>query len=167
MTRIGKRILVIGCPGSGKSYFSKRLSTLLNIERIHIDNLYWNEDKTHITREELIKKYDDVFQLDAFILDGNYSHTLEYRLGYVDTVYFLDISKEDCHKGIQERIGKRRDDLPWIETEEDTKELIERVVKFDKEERPSIVETLFKHKNIIIYRFVNREEVNRYLKSFE
>lgn len=162
-----RRILVIGCAGSGKSCFSKKLSKLLNIERIHIDNLYWNEDKTHISREELIKKYDDVFKKESFILDGNYSHTLEYRLGYVNTVYFFDFNKEDCLKGVRERVGKRRDDLPWVENQEDPKELIEHINNFDKEDKPLIVEALSKHKNITIYTFTNREEVNRYLKSFE
>ena len=162
-----RRILVIGCAGSGKSYFSKKLSKLLNIERIHIDNLFWNEDKTHISREELIKKYDDVFKKDSFILDGNFSHTLEYRLGYVDTVYFFDFSKDDCLKGVRKRVGKRRDDSPWVESQEDPKELIEHINIFDKEDKPLIVEALSKHKNITIYKFTNREEVNRYLKSFE
>ena len=77
---IGKRVLVIGCPGSGKSYFSKKLSATSGIPRIHIDNQYWNEDKTHISREELLAKFDEVFALDSFLLDGNYLSTLDNRI---------------------------------------------------------------------------------------
>ena len=48
-----KRILVIGCPGSGKSYFSKRLGKILGLPVVHMDNLYWKKDKTSISHEEL------------------------------------------------------------------------------------------------------------------
>lgn len=162
-----KRILVIGCAGSGKSYFTKELSKLLNIERIHIDNLYWNGDKTHISREELIKKYNDVFTKDSFILDGNYISTLEYRLGFVDTVYFLDLDKETCLKGIKNRFGKIRDDLPWVENQNDNIELIELINAFEKDTKPIIEEMLSRHTNLTIYRFKNRNEINDYLKKFK
>ena len=38
-----KRILVIGCPGSGKSYFAKKLGAFLDLPVIHMDNLYWTK----------------------------------------------------------------------------------------------------------------------------
>ena len=49
-----KKIIVIGPSGAGKSHFSRALGEILNIDVIHLDNLFWNKDKTHIEREELI-----------------------------------------------------------------------------------------------------------------
>ena len=53
------KIIVIGCPGSGKSTFSKKLNKVLNIPLFHLDMLYHNADGTHISKEELEEKLDD------------------------------------------------------------------------------------------------------------
>ena len=53
-----KQIIIIGCPGSGKTYFAKQLSEILQIELFHMDNIYWKKDKTHISRGELISAVD-------------------------------------------------------------------------------------------------------------
>ena len=161
---MGKRILIIGCPGSGKSYLSVELSKKTKIPCFHIDNLYWNPDKTHIERDELIKKYNDIFKLDEFILEGNYQATLEYRVKYASTIIFLDFSLDDCIKGIRERTNKERSDIPWIQNEEDGEQLIDWIKEFDTREKPVIINTLnsFKGEVIILH---NKEEVNEYLKK--
>ena len=41
-----KKVIVIGCPGSGKSTFSKKLNTITGIPLYHLDMIYWNKDKT-------------------------------------------------------------------------------------------------------------------------
>lgn len=55
-----KQIIIIGCPGSGKTYFAKQLSEILQIELFHMDNIYWKKDKTHISRGELISAVDRI-----------------------------------------------------------------------------------------------------------
>lgn len=164
---LGKRILIIGCAGSGKTYFSRKLSKLFNISRIHIDSIYWKEDKSHISREELLKEFDKIFQTDSFILDGNYSHTLSYRLDYADTVFFFDFPKELCLQGIKERKGKQRSDMPFISSDGDRVDLLEHINNFAKEDRPLILEELDKHPNINVIIFHDRDEANNYLKSLK
>ena len=51
-----KRVVVIGCPGAGKSTFSRKLHAVTNLPLFYLDALYWNKDCTHITRAELIEK---------------------------------------------------------------------------------------------------------------
>ena len=46
-----KRVLVIGCPGSGKSTFSRRLAKKTGFELFHLDLLYWRADRTTVCRE--------------------------------------------------------------------------------------------------------------------
>ena len=36
-----KKIVVLGCGGSGKSTFSKKLGVLLDIPIYHLDTFYW------------------------------------------------------------------------------------------------------------------------------
>ena len=161
-----KKILIIGCPGSGKSYLSRKLASIYNIPCFHIDNLYWNSDKTHITREELKSKYDDILSLDEFILDGNYISTMEYRLNYANTVIFLDFSLDECIKGIKNRTNEVRDDIPWVQNEIDSEELIAWIRTFDERERNVIIKLLenFKGTKIILK---NKEEVDCYLNKIK
>lgn len=160
---MGKKILIIGCPGSGKSYLGKRLADKTKIPCFHIDNLYWNNDKTHVERDELIKKYQDIFCLDEFILEGNYQGTLEYRVKYADTIIYLDLPLEDCIEGIKKRTNKERFDIPWIQTEVDADNLIDWIKEFDVREKPVIIDIMNNFKGEVIT-LHNKEEVNEYLK---
>ena len=44
------RIMVIGCPGSGKSTFSKALHEITDIPLYHLDMMYWNADRTTVDK---------------------------------------------------------------------------------------------------------------------
>ena len=162
----GKKILIIGCPGSGKSYLSRKLSSILDIPCFHIDNLYWNSDKTHITREELVLKYNDILNLNEFILDGNYISTLEYRLKYANVVIFLDFCLDDCIDGIKSRNNEERDDIPWVQNEIDGEELIAWIRSFPERERGEIIKLLDEFKGEIII-LKNKEEVENFLKTIK
>jgi adenylate kinase family enzyme len=92
-----KRILVIGSSGAGKSTFARRLHEATEIKLIHLDKIYWQpnwvepSDKT--VWGEGLKNY---LQEDEWIIDGNYSGTLEMRMQFSDTVIFLDIPNYIC-----------------------------------------------------------------------
>ena len=49
-----KRVLVVGCPGSGKSYFSRLLKEKTNLPLYHLDNIHWNFDKTEVPDNILV-----------------------------------------------------------------------------------------------------------------
>ena len=158
------KIIVIGCPGSGKSTFSIELSAKMSIPIYHLDMMYWNADKTTVEKQVFLDRLCDVLKKDDWIIDGNYISTMESRLSICDTVFWLDYPVEICLDGIKERIGKKRPDMPWVETEEDI-EFIDYIRKFNEEQRPTILNLLEKHpdKNIIVFR--SREEASRYLHS--
>ena len=155
------KIIVIGCPGSGKSTFSKKLSAKTAIPLYHLDMMYWNEDKTTVNKNIFLERLGDVLQKDEWIIDGNYISTMEQRIAACDTVIFLDYPLETCLEGVQSRRGKARSDMPWIEDEEDA-EFIEFIKNFAKDQRPIIMDLLkkYREKNIMI--FQNREEANNY-----
>ena len=73
------KVIVIGSPGAGKSYFSKQLASSIELPLYHLDNIYWKEDRTHISRDELILKMNDIMDGDKWIIDGNYMSTKLYR----------------------------------------------------------------------------------------
>ena len=158
------KIIVIGCPGSGKSRLSRKLRCKLEIPLWHLDMLYWNSDRTTLEKKTFLERLSAVLEKDKWIVDGNYMSTMEQRLEKCDTVIFLDFSVDDCILGVKERMGKPRDDMPWIEIEED-REFIEFIKSFNDIQRPVIMDLLERYgdKNIVIFK--SREEVDEFLEE--
>ncbi len=158
------KIIIIGCPGSGKSIFSQKLNKALEIPLFHLDLLYYNNDGTHISKEELERKLEEIFRKnDKWIIDGNYQRTIEMRMKECDTIILLDYPVEICLAGAESRIGKKRVDLPWIEEELDDK-FKQKIISFSDEKMPQIYQLLKKYKNtkkVIVFK--SREESNKYL----
>lgn len=158
-----QKIIVIGCPGSGKSTFARSLRDATQIPLYYLDMMYWNTDKTTVDKSVFLGRLSEVIAQEKWIIDGNYASTMEYRITACDTVFFLDYPTEVCLRGIGERRGKTRDDMPWIETEEDT-ELTELVKGFSEQGRVQILALLEKYSDKKIYRFTSREEADVFLR---
>ena len=159
-----KKVIVIGCPGSGKSTVSRALHNKTGIPLYHLDMMYWNADKTTVEKSVFLERLSAVLEKDAWIIDGNYGSTMELRMAACDTVIFLDYPLDVCLDGIRERRGKPRSDMPWIETEED-EEFIEFIKSYNEQQKPKVLELLKKYadKNIIIFR--SREQVDAFLNG--
>lgn len=158
-----KKVIIIGCPGSGKSTFGRKLAEKTGLPLYHLDMLYWNSDKTRVTREVLISRLRKVMQNSAWIIDGNYAATMEMRMQACDTVFFLDYPKEICIEGALARRGKVRSDMPWVEGDKVDEELISFISNFEVEGRPQVIELLTRYadKNIVV--FHTRAEADAYL----
>ena len=159
-----KRVMVIGCPGSGKSTVSRALHNKTGIPLYHLDMMYWNADKTTVEKSVFLERLSAVLEKDEWIIDGNYGATMELRMAASDTVIFLDYPLNVCLNGIKERFGKPRSDMPWIETEEDS-EFIEFIKNYNEQQKPKVLELLKKYgdKNIIILK--SREQVDAFLNG--
>ena len=159
-----KKVIVIGCPGSGKSTVSRALHNKTGIPLYHLDMMYWNADKTTVEKSVFLERLSVVLEKDEWIIDGNYGSTMELRMVACDTVIFLDYPLEVCLDGIKERRGKPRSDMPWIETEEDA-EFIEFIKNYNEQQKPKVLELLGKYsdKNIVIFK--SREQADAFLNG--
>ena len=159
-----KKVIVIGCPGSGKSTFSRALYELTGLPLYHLDLLYWNSDRTTVSKEVFRERLQNALALDNWIIDGNYGSTMEMRMAECDTVFLLDFPLDVCIEGIRQRQGKVRPDMPWIEYGEDA-EFLDFIKNFEKESRPKILSLLqkYKEKNIIILK--SREEADSFINN--
>ncbi len=158
------KIIVIGCPGSGKSTFSRKLHQISGIPLYHLDMLFWNADKTMVEKSVFYKRLSDVMQNSKWIIDGNYASTMEQRIEQCDTVIFLDYPVEVCLSGIKERKGKERSDIPWVETEDDV-EFIRFIKNFNSQSRPQILQLLDKYSYKNIFVFSNRSQSDEFLNQ--
>lgn len=66
--------------------------------------------------------------------------------------FFFDLPVETCLAGAQNRIGRQREDMPWIETEMD-EEFRRWIIDFPKSQLPEIVKSLNScGKNVISFK---------------
>ena len=82
------RVLILGCPGSGKSTFARQLGALTGLPLVHLDNVYWLPDGTHLSPSAFDEALARLLREEQWILDGNYSRTYEGRIRACDTVFF-------------------------------------------------------------------------------
>lgn len=159
------KVVVIGCPGAGKSTFARKLRDKTNLPLFYLDQIWHKPDRTTISDEEFDARLLELLEnQDKWIIDGNYYRTLEIRLKQADTIFFLDIPVEDCLQGAQSRVGTIREDLPWVEDELD-EEFRQWILDFPKKQRSIIYSLIEKYNSKNIYIFKSRQEANDYLNN--
>ena len=159
-----QRVMIIGCPGAGKSTFARALAEKTGLPLIHLDLIWHKPDRTHISRDEFDLRLAEILAEDRWIIDGHYSRTLAPRFEACDTLFWLDLPLEECLAGVRARIGQPRPDMPWQETKEDP-EFNEYVRAFDGENRPQVETMLANAKNKDIRILRSRVEVNACLAA--
>ena len=160
-----KKVIIIGCPGSGKTTFAIKLNKATALPLYHLDAVWHKPDKSHIERGEFDKYISNIFATPEWIIDGNYNRTLEMRLEQCDTVFLFDLPTDVCIQGATERLGKDRYDLPWLENEL-SPELRCSIENFPTQSLPRIYDLLEKYgsdKKIIIFK--SRKSANDYLQT--
>ena len=161
-----KRVAVIGCPGGGKSTFSRALRDRVDLPLYHLDAIYWREDRTHLSREEFYPLMREIIAREEWIIDGNYQSTLEWRISACDLLIFLDYPAEVCLEGVRARRGQKRSDMPWVE-EGDDEEFLAFIRAFETESRPRILELIEKYPDKAVVTFCSREEADGFLAGLE
>lgn len=161
-----KRVAVIGCPGGGKSTFSRALRDRVGLPLYHLDAIYWRDDRTHLSREEFYPLMQEIIAREEWIMDGNYNATLEWRISACDLLIFLDYPAEVCLAGVRARRGQKRSDMPWVE-EGDDQEFLEFIRGFESESKPKILELMEKYPEKTVVTFRTREEADGFLAGLE
>lgn len=87
---VGRRVLVTGMAGSGKSSFSRALSAKTGLPVIPLDFHYWKPGWVEPTENEWREKQHRLLEGGAWIADGNYYETLDLPLARAETVVLLD-----------------------------------------------------------------------------
>ncbi|MDE5577163.1 MAG: adenylate kinase [Oscillospiraceae bacterium] len=162
----GRKIIVIGSPGAGKSTFSRWLRDITGLPLYYLDMIKHKPDKTTTTNEEFDKRLSDILRADKWIIDGNYQRTMEMRLEKCDTVFLMDFPLEVCLAGAAARVGKKRDDLPWVEEEFD-EEFRQWIIDFPNLALPHIYQMLEHYRDKTVVIFKSRQEAEKYLQKLE
>ena len=163
-----QKVLVIGCCGSGKSTFSKKLQSILNVELIHLDQYYhkpnWEEPK----KEEWERRVNNLIQKPSWIMDGTYIESLDIRIEKCDTLIYLDYSILKCFFRVVKRVftdyGKKRSDMAPGCKEEFNLEFLHYVATFNFKNRKEILDSLNStKKSKKVYVFKTDKEADLFL----
>ena len=158
-----KKIIVIGCPGARKTTFSEKLRDKTGLPLFYLDAIWHKADRTHISREEFDAHLSEMLALDSYIIDGNYSRTIERRIAACDTVFLFELPTHVCLEGAISRLGKKRSDMPWIDSALDPR-LKEEIESFTSKNIPAIYELIDKYKDgkrVVVFK--TREEADGFL----
>ena len=164
-----ERILVIGCPGSGKTRLAKLLGEKLDLPVVHLDNLWWTDGWQNVSREEFDARLEEVLEGERWIIDGNFSRTMPLRLQHCDTIVYLDYSRWQCLAGMTQRVianyGKSRPDMGGNCPERFDPEFVKFIWNFNKNNRSMNYTWIAQAKHAKAIVLKNRKEAKRFLEN--
>ncbi len=164
------RIIVLGSSGSGKSTLAQRLGEVLNIEVIHLDSYYWQPNWVATPEDEWAKKVMELLSRECWIMDGNYPSSLELRIGYADTVVFIDQSRWVCLWRCLKRYtmhrGANRPELAEGCHEKIDLDFLRWIWNYPRDVKPRIEQILEQQLDKQVIRLRSSEEVKAFLAQF-
>ncbi len=165
-----KRIMIIGCGGSGKSTLAVRLGESLSLPAYHLDRLYWQPGWKGLPRDEWRAVQEELCVQPAWILDGNYTSTMDVRFASADTIIFLDLPTLSCLHGAIRRFllfrGRSRPDMAEGCPEKLDWQFLKWIWRYRRDRRPKVVarlRELEKSKHVVI--LSSRRAIRRYLEK--
>lgn len=156
----GNKVIVIGCPGAGKSTFARKLRDKTGLPLFYLDMLFHNSDRSTLSREAFDAGLHEILERAEWIIDGNYRRTLPLRFEACTDVFLFDLPVEQCLQNAAARVGTVREDLPWVETEFDP-DFRQYILDFPTNQLPMICDLIDRYRdtrNITIFHSVQEAD---------
>jgi len=165
------RIAIIGSGGSGKSTLALQIAKQVDLPLFHLDRLFWKPGWVETPKPEFSLIVEEVASKPRWIIDGNYSRTLDMRLKVADMIIFLDFSKYLClFRVIKRSFQNRNKDRPDITEgckEKFDLEFYKWIWNFPKRNRQKIISALSKlqdQKKIFVFK--HPKELKKWIEDF-
>jgi adenylate kinase family enzyme len=168
-TKRMQRVTIVGSGGSGKSTLADELGRRLNLPVVHLDRLYWKPGWVGTPVEEWRNVQNDLVSEDRWILDGNYSKTLDIRVAHADTVIILALSRWRCLARVLRRslTNWHRDIQAAGCPEQLSLEFLRWVWNFPVRSRPNVDRALANHRNgLQVIELMSPSQVAEFLNQF-
>jgi len=86
-----QRVVILGCTGSGKTTFGKKLAAKLGCEAVDLDELHWLPNWQTRDVDDFRARVREKSQMDKWVIMGNYSKTRDMTWPYADTFIWIDL----------------------------------------------------------------------------
>ena len=165
-----RKVLVIGSGGAGKTALALQVGEITGLPVVHLDRLYWEPGWTVPDRDVWHQRLQDAMSRDEWILDGNYSATIDIRLAEADTVLFLDFPPLICIRRVVKRYmrhrGEARPDMAPGCEERLTLGFLHWIWTFRARRRDGLNRTLRKHsRNAYVIVLRSQKECDCYVEE--
>jgi adenylate kinase family enzyme len=88
---VGKRIVIIGVTGSGKTTLANELAARFDFKHVELDSLYWEagweETPSEVFRSRVSAALE---QVECWVVDGNYREVRAIVWARADTLIWMD-----------------------------------------------------------------------------
>lgn len=98
-----KKVAIIGCGGSGKSYLARELGKILDAPVTHLDAAFYDDEWNELPMDKFAEVQRELVAQPKWVIDGNYNSTLQIRLEACDTVVLMDVSTAAALWGVFSR----------------------------------------------------------------
>lgn len=162
-----KRIMIVGGPGSGKSTLARQLGARFDLPVVHMDALYWQPGWVERPKAEVYDAVADFTQRAAWVVDGNYSDTLDLRAARAEMAVFLDLPRRLRMWRIARRtvryFGQSRPDMAPGCPERVSREFFVYAWNYDTDGRAGMLRYLEAQPQMAIRHLRSRGDVARFL----
>ena len=90
MSKLGKRIVVVGTTGSGKTTVARQLAQILGVPHVELDALHWEPNWTPAAPKVFRERAAAAVHEESWVLDGNYSAVRDIVWPRAETLVWLD-----------------------------------------------------------------------------
>ena len=162
-----EKVIIVGCPGAGKTTFAVALGAKLHIPVHHLDAHFWLKNWTPRPQEEFRHIQTELMQQDRWILDGNFKKSVPHRIAMADTIILFDFPKivnlwRSFKRYLKHR-GSMRPDMGSGNKEALRWKFIKYILLYPRKKFENDVISLAKGKTVIIFR--NSKEVADFLAN--
>jgi adenylate kinase family enzyme len=85
-----QRVMIVGQPGSGKSWLAVQVGLRVGLPVHHMDHIHWQPGWIDRPVVEKIALCTEIEAREAWVFEGNFSATMPNRMGRADLVIWLD-----------------------------------------------------------------------------
>lgn len=157
-----RRIVILGCAGSGKSALARMLGEVTGLPVVCLDSIWqphWTKDDVPRFRKLIADAHAD----DGWISDGNFAvATFDLRLPRADLVVWLERPRLGCAWRAIRRVFRQGEAHRF----RNLNRVLAFIWNFDRVNRPLIEETRAEHgPSVPVMRLRNDDEIAEFVRS--